>query len=316
MIQSKLRWYHGLLAIALFGAVMALEYFGLLGKHTYATVIGEGLIALVAIGVVLIARENLSAVFTFKKVRWVQIAGLYLMWRGVLSAEMVLSEVLMHFFPKLMRETSGIEEWMHRVPFALAFFVIAVIPAVCEEMLFRGTLLHSMKDLKKPWLIIILNGLVFGIAHLSSIKLVSVSLLGILFAYVVYQSGNLACSMILHCLNNGWVVIYSFALSGLNQSAGYEAGASAAKGLNSMPVGVIGVTLCTAALSPMLIYIGHNLFMRPPGNGQLPPGQKVTLKRDWLFLTGALAFLIFALGLLLFAIGFEEIFHIGLQNLT
>ena len=169
MIQSKLRWYHGLLAIALFGAVMALEYFGLLGKHVYATVIGEGLIALVAIGVVLIARENLSAVFTFKKVRWVQIAGLYLMWRGVLSAEMVLSEVLMHFFPRLMRETSGIEEWMHRVPFALAFFVTAVIPAVCEEMLFRGTLLHSMKDLKKPWLIIILNGLIFGIAHLSSI---------------------------------------------------------------------------------------------------------------------------------------------------
>ena len=157
MIQSKLRWYHGLLAIALFGAVMALEYFGLLGKHAYATVIGEGLIALVAIGVVLIARENLSAVFTFKKVRWVQIAGLYLMWRGVLSAEMVLSEVLMHFFPRLMRETSGIEEWMHRVPFALAFFVIAVIPAVCEEMLFRGTLRYCSSEFDQaglritPW---------------------------------------------------------------------------------------------------------------------------------------------------------------------
>lgn len=313
MKRQGLRWYHGLIALALFAAVMALEYFGLLGRGILVSVIGEVFFALIAIVVAVVSRAPLSEVFPFKKIRWIQIAGIYLMWRGVLAAELFISELFLYFFPEHIEDQAGLDLWMSKVPFALALLVVAIMPAICEELLFRGALLTSMKELKKPWLIVGLNGLIFAVAHLETIKLASVTLFGILLAYIVYRSGNLAYSMILHFLNNGWVVITTYMLLGVSRTAGERAGGAAKMG--HIPLGVLGITLCAAAITPLLLYIGNNLFMRPANNAQLPPGERVTLKKQWLWLTGAVAVLICAIGMLLFAQGFDELVQIGFDNL-
>jgi sodium transport system permease protein len=44
--------------------------------------------------------------------------------------------------------------------------LLAVTPAVCEEILFRGVLLGGTRTLQ-PWRMIVLNGVVFGAFHLS-----------------------------------------------------------------------------------------------------------------------------------------------------
>ena len=99
-MENKLKWYHGLLAIALFGGVMALEYFGLLGRGVFTTVLGELLFAVAAVIVVLIARAALPSVFRFKRVRFLSLVGVYMMWRALITVGVFLTETAIYFFPK------------------------------------------------------------------------------------------------------------------------------------------------------------------------------------------------------------------------
>lgn len=85
--------------------------------------------------------------------------------------------------------------------------VAAVAPAICEEMLFRGFLFGTMKEKWKPWLAILLSGIIFGLYHMSLIKAVTISMLGIVFAYVVHRSDSIFCSMLMHLCNNGLAVL-------------------------------------------------------------------------------------------------------------
>ena len=309
MENNQLKWYHGLLALALFAGVLVMENLGLLGRNIWVTLVGEVLFALVAVGVVVIARVPLGDVFRFKRVEILPLIGTYLMWRGLISIAILLTEVMLRFFPSLMDDGDNLAEVMRQMPFLLAVFLIALAPAVCEEMLFRGTVLRSLDKLKIPWLIIVLDGLIFAAAHLSVIKMFPVGILGILLAYLVYSEGNMFYSMFIHFINNSWSVLLTYALFSLTQDTGTQAAGGAAESVVSsgIPLGAIGATLCGCTLSPLLIYIGNHLFR----NRKTASGQRVAMKKQWLLLSGAIGLLIFACGTLLFALGFDELIAIS-----
>lgn len=90
----------------------------------------------------------------------------------------------------------------------LAFIHIGIVPALFEEVMFRGYILRAFE---KSWGIIaaiIVSGFVFGAYHIQPSNLIPLSMLGILFAYVTYVSNSLIPAMVAHLLNNGGQVIY------------------------------------------------------------------------------------------------------------
>lgn len=85
---------------------------------------------------------------------------------------------------------------------------IALVPAIFEEIMFRG---YIQRALEKSWGIktaIIVSGFMFGAYHLQPSNLLPLSFLGIIFAYVTYISDSLIPAMILHFINNGSQVVY------------------------------------------------------------------------------------------------------------
>tara|TARA_R110000868_G_scaffold411500_1_gene704768 strand:- start:1245 stop:2234 length:990 start_codon:yes stop_codon:yes gene_type:complete len=85
---------------------------------------------------------------------------------------------------------------------------IALVPAIFEEIMFRG---YIQRALEKSWGIrtaIIVSGFMFGAYHLQPSNLLPLSFLGMVFAYVTYISDSLIPAMILHFINNGSQVIY------------------------------------------------------------------------------------------------------------
>jgi sodium transport system permease protein len=87
--------------------------------------------------------------------------------------------------------------------------VLAVTPAVCEELVFRGVLLGSTRSLR-PWQMIVLNGAVFGAFHLSFetvIRFLPTATLGIVIAWAVWRSGSIWVGMLMHLINNGSIVV-------------------------------------------------------------------------------------------------------------
>lgn len=89
-------------------------------------------------------------------------------------------------------------------------FVAAVTPAVCEELVFRGVLLQSLSREERAWRAVLLSAAVFGAFHLSfesALRFLPTAWIGLLMGWVVWHSRSLFASMLMHFLNNAFVVV-------------------------------------------------------------------------------------------------------------
>ena len=87
--------------------------------------------------------------------------------------------------------------------FILAIVVIAVIPGVGEELLFRGFLQNILKRIfKNDHIAIWIAAILFSAIHFQFYGFIPRMLLGALFGYLYVWTGNLLIPIIAHFLNN------------------------------------------------------------------------------------------------------------------
>ena len=90
----------------------------------------------------------------------------------------------------------------------LAFVVVAIIPAIGEELLFRGLIQNFFtKAFSNHHVAIWLTGFVFSAIHMQFFGVLPRMLLGVLFGYLYHWSGKLSVAMIGHLTNNGLALI-------------------------------------------------------------------------------------------------------------
>jgi uncharacterized protein len=91
--------------------------------------------------------------------------------------------------------------------FALAFLIVAVFAGICEEFLFRGIIqTELLKGTKNIHVAIWISAFFFSAIHAQFFGFVPRMLLGALFGYLYYWSGNLWVPMFAHFVNNGFAV--------------------------------------------------------------------------------------------------------------
>jgi membrane protease YdiL (CAAX protease family) len=87
-------------------------------------------------------------------------------------------------------------------------FMIAIIPAIGEELLFRGALQPLFIRLfKNVHLGIFITSLLFGMMHLQFFGLLPRVVLGLFMGYYFYYSKSLWVPILMHFVNNGTAVI-------------------------------------------------------------------------------------------------------------
>lgn len=84
----------------------------------------------------------------------------------------------------------------------LPWLLIAVLPAVCEELAFRGFILSGLRHLGHKWWAIVLSAVFFGIAHGLLQQSIMASMLGVVLAYVAVQTGSLIPCILFHLTHN------------------------------------------------------------------------------------------------------------------
>ncbi|MEX0771014.1 MAG: CPBP family intramembrane glutamic endopeptidase [Balneolaceae bacterium] len=89
----------------------------------------------------------------------------------------------------------------------LGLLHIGLVPAVCEEIMFRGYVQRAFEKSWGPWPAIILSGLLFGLYHIQLTNLLPLAALGILLALVTWLSGSLLPAIVAHFINNGGAVV-------------------------------------------------------------------------------------------------------------
>ena len=85
--------------------------------------------------------------------------------------------------------------------------VIALIPAVGEELTFRGVLQQGLTRRMNPHVAIILSSAIFSFIHFQFYGFLPRMFLGMVLGYMFYTSGALWTSMLMHFLNNGSAVV-------------------------------------------------------------------------------------------------------------
>ncbi len=95
--------------------------------------------------------------------------------------------------------------------FLLGFVVIAILPGIGEELLFRGILQNKLKQLSgNPHFAIWLSAIIFSAIHFQFYGFAPRMLLGAVFGYLYHWSGNLTYAMVAHFVNNGFTILMMY----------------------------------------------------------------------------------------------------------
>jgi membrane protease YdiL (CAAX protease family) len=90
---------------------------------------------------------------------------------------------------------------------ALAIFHVAMVPAICEEILYRGFALNLLRRTKAAWIAILITGIIFGFYHLRLSQVIPLAMIGIFLGWITIKSGSLIPAMVAHFVNNAFSVL-------------------------------------------------------------------------------------------------------------
>lgn len=135
--------------------------------------------------------------------------GLMLIF-GLLFSLSSLNEYLIRLFELMgyQRRQSSIPDlsgW-NLLP---AILVIALLPAILEEILFRGIVLNNIEKQTGSVAAIFLTGFIFSLYHASVEQTVYQFICGCLFTLLAVRSKSVAPTVVIHFINNAVILILS-----------------------------------------------------------------------------------------------------------
>jgi len=100
-----------------------------------------------------------------------------------------------------------LEKLLTSGPLWVIVLALAVIPAICEEVLFRGLLTSGLRTKLGVLQTAIVVGLYFGFFHVLVEKLAVTILLGIVLTVVCIKTRSIFAAMLVHVCNNGLALL-------------------------------------------------------------------------------------------------------------
>lgn len=119
---------------------------------------------------------------------------------------LIVAQGISKLVPKSLEQVNANFEFMKDTPFLLLVLVIAVFPAIGEEILFRGFVYKSFRSKSKVITAVLASSAIFGIYHMSFIKFFTTAILGIVFAVALEYSNSIYIGMMMHFCNNAFSV--------------------------------------------------------------------------------------------------------------
>lgn len=117
-----------------------------------------------------------------------------------------------------------VDQIIGAAPLSAVLFFLAVLPACCEELAFRGFIFGGLLTRKAVPRAIVISSLFFGLSHGVLQQSIGATIIGIGLGIIAWRSGTVLCSIAFHVVHNGLgMVLVRIARSedGMPQSLGW-----------------------------------------------------------------------------------------------
>lgn len=121
-----------------------------------------------------------------------------------------LSEGIRHLYPIspiLAEKLKPFTQLVTEQPLWQVLLLIALTPAICEELAFRGFILSGLRRMGHKWGAIVLAAALFGLAHGILQQSLAACVVGIVIGYVAVKTGSLLPGVLYHLTHNSLSVL-------------------------------------------------------------------------------------------------------------
>ncbi|MBM3998751.1 MAG: CPBP family intramembrane metalloprotease [Planctomycetes bacterium] len=121
-------------------------------------------------------------------------------------AALAVGDLIRQVYPindDAMTQMAPLARMLTESPLLSVILVIGLVPAVCEEIAFRGFILSGLRHMGHKWAAIILTALFFGWTHSLLQQQIAATFTGIVIGYVAVQSGSILPPIAFHLVHNG-----------------------------------------------------------------------------------------------------------------
>jgi sodium transport system permease protein len=104
-------------------------------------------------------------------------------------------------------ETATLQRVVERPPLVTVLLAIALAPAVCEEVLFRGALLRGLASRIQPAAALAIASAMFAVYHFKPVQMLPTFTLGLVLGALSLRAGSILPSVLAHFLNNAMAIV-------------------------------------------------------------------------------------------------------------
>lgn len=161
-------------------------------------------------------RSDLERILKPNMLNLKSVVIIMLIWLASLPLIYLIVELYVNFFGNTLAEI--VSEDAHEM-FIFNFFFVAITPAILEEILMRGIVLHGYRN-KSKFVAALVNGFMFGMLHLNSFQFFHTFIAGFVASYLVMGTNSILAGILIHVINNGLPLTINY-LYPLDPNIGY-----------------------------------------------------------------------------------------------
>ncbi|HBJ35149.1 MAG TPA: CPBP family intramembrane metalloprotease domain-containing protein [Planctomycetaceae bacterium] len=120
-------------------------------------------------------------------------------------AYMLLTRWVMVAYPiseSAIASMRPLTDQMAATPWIYLVLLMAVVPAICEELAFRGFMFGGLLRDRQPFRAILVTAVLFGVSHGVLQQSISATVMGFLLGWIAWRTGSVVPTILIHTINN------------------------------------------------------------------------------------------------------------------
>lgn len=177
-----------------------------------AGILSNEIVAVLGVPLIIIAVLGLSIkrLIPFRKISAGSVIAFLIFMLGAVVMIDYLTAASELVFPLPVEIREQLDKVMHAPDaqtFVFKIFVLCLVPAICEEIYFRGFIQTSLRARWGAGWALVITSIIFAAMHGNIHYFHLYFLLGLIFGWVYEMSGTLWASIACHVLNNCWTFV-------------------------------------------------------------------------------------------------------------